>query len=206
MAAFNPETQEFETGPNCAGGSEIVPRDVRRRGPDSLLHRAQVQGATGRHRGLAGPFGGQVRGEFAGDGDQFLVAELPRPPFGELERRTSPRRSLAVPIRVRPEGVPWFEETMTLDFSRQSLRFLSNREYQPCEYLVVSFEAPATSPWPSASDVRPSLGEAINIAASWRAESCDQVEFRGPHTKSTNGTTEGIPVSLAFVVTVVFVV
>ena len=72
----------------------------------------------------------------------------------ELERRTSPRRSLAVPIRVRPENVPWFEETMTLDFSRESLRFLSNREYQPGQHLVVSFEEPATSPWPSGSEVR----------------------------------------------------
>ncbi len=72
----------------------------------------------------------------------------------EIERRTSPRRALAVPIRVRPESVPWFEETMTLDFSRESLRFLSNREYQPGEHLIVSFEEPATSPWPSAGEVR----------------------------------------------------
>jgi PilZ domain len=72
----------------------------------------------------------------------------------ELERRTSPRRSLAVPIRVRPENVPWFEETMTLDFSRESLRFLSNREYQPGKHLIVSFEEPAASPWPSGNEVR----------------------------------------------------
>lgn len=72
----------------------------------------------------------------------------------EIERRTSPRRALAVPIRVRPECVPWFEETMTLDFSRESLRFLSNREYQPGDHLVVSFEEPAASPWSSAGEVR----------------------------------------------------
>src|SRR5215467_8051406 len=33
------------------------------------------------------------------------------------ERRASPRRLLAIPIHVRPERVPWFEEAMTLDFS-----------------------------------------------------------------------------------------
>ncbi|HEY6945744.1 MAG TPA: PilZ domain-containing protein, partial [Candidatus Acidoferrum sp.] len=35
----------------------------------------------------------------------------------EPEHRGSPRRLLAVPIRVRPEHIPWFEETMSLDFS-----------------------------------------------------------------------------------------
>lgn len=72
----------------------------------------------------------------------------------EIERRTSPRRALAVPIRVRPEHVPWFEETMTLDFSKEGLRFLSSREYQPGQHLVVSFEDAAASPWAGASDVR----------------------------------------------------
>src|SRR5262249_33502150 len=40
----------------------------------------------------------------------------------ELERRTSPRRAVAVPIRIWTEHVPWFEETMTLDVSRESVR------------------------------------------------------------------------------------
>jgi len=72
----------------------------------------------------------------------------------EIERRTSPRRALAVPIRVRPEHMPWFEETMTLDFSKEGLRFLSSREYQLGQRLMVSFEDPAASPWPGANDVR----------------------------------------------------
>ena len=71
----------------------------------------------------------------------------------EIERRTSPRRSLAVPIRVRPEHMPWFEETMTLDFSNEGLRFLSSREYKSGQHLIVSFEDPAASPWPGADDV-----------------------------------------------------
>jgi hypothetical protein len=72
----------------------------------------------------------------------------------EIERRTSPRRALAVPIRVRPASVPWFEETMTLDFSRESLRFLSNREYQPGQHLIVAFEESAALPWANAGQVR----------------------------------------------------
>ena len=38
----------------------------------------------------------------------------------EPERRGSPRRDLAVPVRVRPAQIPWFEEAMTIDFSAKS--------------------------------------------------------------------------------------
>jgi len=72
----------------------------------------------------------------------------------ELERRTSPRRRLALPIRVRPEHVPWFEETMTMDVSNEGLRFRSSREYEPGQHLIVSFEPAASSPWPNANHVR----------------------------------------------------
>lgn len=72
----------------------------------------------------------------------------------ELERRTSPRRPLALPIRVRPEHIPWFEETMTLDISNEGLRFLSSREYEPGQHLIVSFEPSASSPWPNANHFR----------------------------------------------------
>ncbi len=41
----------------------------------------------------------------------------------------------------------WFEETMTIDCSRDGLKFRSNREYARGEFLVVSFEGAATSPW-----------------------------------------------------------
>src|SRR4051812_35743574 len=33
----------------------------------------------------------------------------------EQERRASPRQRLAMPLRVRPANVPWFEEAMTAD-------------------------------------------------------------------------------------------
>jgi PilZ domain len=65
----------------------------------------------------------------------------------EIERRLSVRQRLTVPVRVRPEHVPWFEETMTIDCSAEGLKFRSNREYRPGEFLVVSFESTGTSPW-----------------------------------------------------------
>jgi len=72
----------------------------------------------------------------------------------EVERRSTPRRPLAVPVRVRPEHVPWFEEAMTMDISSGGLRFLSTREYEPGQYLAVSFEPAAASPWPGAAEFR----------------------------------------------------
>jgi PilZ domain len=68
-------------------------------------------------------------------------------PLRDVERRATPRRPIAVPVRVRTERMPWFEETMTMDCSGDGLRFRSNREYTHGEFLVVSFESAATSPW-----------------------------------------------------------
>ena len=68
-------------------------------------------------------------------------------PLRDVERRATPRRPFAVPVRVRTEHVPWFEETMTIDCSSDGLKFRSNREYARGEFLVVSFESAATSPW-----------------------------------------------------------
>ncbi|MGA2427336.1 MAG: PilZ domain-containing protein [Candidatus Acidiferrum sp.] len=69
-----------------------------------------------------------------------------------LERRASTRQRLAVPVRVRPENVPWFEETMTIDCSAEGLKFRSNREYSRGQFLVVAFESADTSPWPGAAE------------------------------------------------------
>ena len=90
----------------------------------------------------------------------------------EVERRANARQQLAVPIQVRPEHVPWFEETMTIDCSAEGLKFRSNREYSPGEYLVISFESVDTSPWQVASELvlmvarveRTSESPALNVA------------------------------------------
>jgi hypothetical protein len=65
----------------------------------------------------------------------------------DLERRASPRRSLAMPVHVRPERMPWFEEAMTLDVSPEGLRFVSSREYALGDRLLVSFDPYASAPW-----------------------------------------------------------
>jgi hypothetical protein len=66
----------------------------------------------------------------------------------EPERRGSPRRALAVPVRVRPAQIPWFEEAMTIDFSAKSLRFRSHREYAVGEELKIKFADSTRKPWP----------------------------------------------------------
>jgi hypothetical protein len=73
---------------------------------------------------------------------------------GAAERRSSPRRALAVPVRVRPEPIPWFEEAMTIDFSANGMRFRSHREYQLGDYLKVAFDDSTPTPWPRNGEVR----------------------------------------------------
>jgi PilZ domain-containing protein len=70
------------------------------------------------------------------------------------ERRGSLRRSLAVPIRVRPDHVPWFEEAMTLDFSLQGMRFRSQREYAAGEPLRIALEDAASTLWSGTGEFR----------------------------------------------------
>ena len=41
---------------------------------------------------------------------------------------------------------------MTVDCSPEGLKFRSNREYSPGEFLVISFESADTSPWPAVPD------------------------------------------------------
>ncbi len=79
----------------------------------------------------------------------------------EPERRGSSRRALAVPVRVRPEGIPWFEETMTIDFSASGMRFRSHREYQPGDTLKVAFDAKSSTPWPGSGEF---LSRVVRVA------------------------------------------
>lgn len=65
----------------------------------------------------------------------------------EPERRGSQRCALAVPVRVRPQTIPWFEEAMTIDFSATGLRFRSHREYAPGDYLRIAFKESAPALW-----------------------------------------------------------
>lgn len=70
-----------------------------------------------------------------------------------LERRASPRCTLAMPVHVRPERMPWFEEAMTLDVSGEGLRFVSRREYALSDRLLVSFDPYASAPWHDRAEI-----------------------------------------------------
>jgi PilZ domain len=72
----------------------------------------------------------------------------------DLERRASPRHGLAMPVHVRPERIPWFEEAMTLDVSPEGLRFVSSREYALSDRLLVSFDPLASAPWQGGAEIR----------------------------------------------------
>jgi PilZ domain len=80
----------------------------------------------------------------------------------EPERRGSRRKTLAIPVRVHPERIPWFEEAMTVDVSRKGMRFRSQREYALGEHLKIAFEDPASAPWHGASEF---ASEVVRVAS-----------------------------------------
>jgi hypothetical protein len=65
----------------------------------------------------------------------------------EPDRRHSVRRRIALPVHVRPENIPWFEEAMTLDVSSRGVRFLSSRDHRPGQRVFVSFDPAASPHW-----------------------------------------------------------
>lgn len=79
----------------------------------------------------------------------------------EPERRGSARKALAIPVRVHPERIPWFEEAMTVDVSVKGMRFRSQREYAHGEHLKIAFEDPASAPWHGASEF---ASEVVRVA------------------------------------------
>lgn len=90
----------------------------------------------------------------------------------EPERRASSRRALAVPVRVRPEGIPWFEETMTMDFSARGMRFRSRREYQPGDTLNLAFDAKTSTPWPGSGEFRSRVVRVSPVPDSFALDVC----------------------------------
>jgi hypothetical protein len=79
----------------------------------------------------------------------------------EPERRDSVRKALAVPVRVHPEKIPWFEEAMTLDISRSGMRFRGHREYEPGDHLKIGFADAASAPWHGATEF---LSEVLRVS------------------------------------------
>jgi len=56
-----------------------------------------------------------------------------------------------LPIRVRPENVPWHEEAMTVEVSPEKLKFVTNREYFFGQRLRIAF-ASGEAPWSGDSE------------------------------------------------------
>jgi hypothetical protein len=54
---------------------------------------------------------------------------------------------ISLPIRVRPLRVPWHEDAMTLEVSRDKLKFVTNRQYSFGQKLLISFGAGGEAPW-----------------------------------------------------------
>jgi hypothetical protein len=79
----------------------------------------------------------------------------------EPERRGSIRRALAIPVRVHPVRIPWFEEAMTIDTSAKGMRFRSHREYDLGERLKITFEEATSAPWHGAGEI---LSEVVRVA------------------------------------------
>ena len=77
------------------------------------------------------------------------------------ERRGSVRRGLAVPVRVHPERIPWFEEAMTIDISAKGMRFRSHREYELRDHLKIVFQDGASAPWRGTAEF---LSEVVRVA------------------------------------------
>jgi PilZ domain len=106
----------------------------------------------------------------------FRFEEQPHPspngstPRHEPERRGSARTALAIPVRVRPEQIAWFEEAMTVNFSAKGMRFRSQREYGFGERLKIAFEVPASAPWHGASEF---ASEVVRVSSAPGGASLD---------------------------------
>ena len=81
----------------------------------------------------------------------IVFESLPQPAtetLGRRNRRACRRTRLALPMRVRPVGFPWAEETMTIDLSEEGALFGTSRVYQFGDEVRVKLE---NGPWPSRS-------------------------------------------------------
>jgi PilZ domain len=79
----------------------------------------------------------------------------------EPERRDSVRKAIAIPVRVHPERIPWFEEAMTVDISVKGMRFRSHREYALGDPLKIAFQDSASAPWHGAREF---LSKVVRVA------------------------------------------
>jgi hypothetical protein len=148
----------------CGEASEVI-RTANAR-EKSQTRREPAQEHSAKLGRLARPLGvADAPAKFA---VAFRFEELPHSSSNgdahrhEPERRGCARKALAIPVRVHPERIPWFEEAMTVDFSAKGMRFRSQREYALGERLKIAFEDPASAPWHGASEF---ASEVVRVAS-----------------------------------------
>jgi hypothetical protein len=82
---------------------------------------------------------------------QFEASAHLRPPrngsLGTQVKHNGAGNRIALPIRVRPQHIPWHEDAMTVEVGQDKLKFLTNREYSMGQRLLVSFVAGSDAPW-----------------------------------------------------------
>jgi len=66
---------------------------------------------------------------------------------GTNKNQNGTGNKISLPIRVRLQNVPWHEEAMTVEVSRDKLKFVTNRQYAFGQRLLVSFGAGGEAPW-----------------------------------------------------------
>lgn len=69
------------------------------------------------------------------------------------ERRGAERSSAALRLSLRLPQFPWPDEVMSLNVSASGVCFVTAREYQPGDLLVLRFANGAPKGWPASSDV-----------------------------------------------------
>ncbi len=97
-----------------------------------------------------------VRVKTTPGGGQLVAVEFEFPrrsvaAVGKFNRRKSDRTSLALPVTVRRENIPWPEESMTLDVSPSGVAFRSAQQYAIGEEVRVKV---AYGPWAAAGELR----------------------------------------------------
>lgn len=91
------------------------------------------------------------------------TSEIPAKSATATEEKNGDLRRAVLPIRVRPENIPWFEEAMTMEVSAEEIRFVSHREYAPGDTLYVTFVKKDARPWPGNGDTPAKIVKMENI-------------------------------------------
>jgi hypothetical protein len=102
----------------------------------------------------------RVQQEKAGGYRVALKLDLPKreiSPPAHIERRKAPRVPFALPIFVRPKGIPWPEESMTRDISKGGALVDSSHVYRVGDSVL------AKIPWGAWSNIGEIPGRIVRV-------------------------------------------